>query len=57
MFFILLFQFVSNAEDVVIEDVGDGNLNYLYKVYKKENPSMGIIVKTAPAFIKVRIGH
>ena len=56
MFFILLFQFVSNAEDVVIEDVGDGNLNYLYKVYKKENPNMGIIVKTAPAFIKVRIG-
>jgi 5-methylthioribose kinase len=44
--------FESGAE-IVTEEIGDGNLNFVFRVYDANEPSNSIILKQAPPYIKI----
>ena len=39
-------------DEIVAEEIGDGNLNYVYKVKSVKNPNKAIIVKQAVPFLR-----
>lgn len=44
--------FAADAE-LVAAEVGDGNLNFVYRVFDVANPKSSLIVKHAPPYIKI----
>ena len=44
--------FDSDAE-LISEEIGDGNLNFVYRVYDAARPTCSVVVKQAPPYIKI----
>ena len=44
--------FSADAE-IVAEEIGDGNLNFVFRVYDVNEPSNSIVLKHAPPYIKI----
>ena len=47
-------QFIRDSpDDVVIEDIGDGYMNYVLRVHKLNERNTSVVVKHAPPYFKV----
>ncbi len=44
--------FDSDAE-LISKEIGDGNLNFVYRVYDAARPTYSVVVKQAPPYIKI----
>jgi 5-methylthioribose kinase len=43
----------SSFDDLHVEEVGDGNLNFVYKVHNRQNPAETVVVKQAVPFLRI----
>ena len=46
-------QIFSNLDDLEVEEVGDGNLNFVYKVRQRKNPEQTVVIKQAVPFLRI----
>ena len=42
----------SDLDDLEVEEVGDGNLNFVYKVRQRKNPEQTVVIKQAVPFFE-----
>ncbi len=45
--------FFSSDTDLHSEEIGDGNLNFVYRVFDTEQPEHSLVLKQAPPYIKI----
>ena len=43
----------SDLDDLEVEEVGDGNLNFVYKVRQRKNPKQTVVIKQAVPFLRI----
>src|SRR5689334_22145564 len=46
-------QHFTDPDDLVAEEVGDGNLNLVFIVRNRRAPDEGVVVKQAPPYLRV----
>ena len=46
-------QIFSDLDDLEVEEVGDGNLNFVYKVRQRKNPEQAVVIKQAVPFLRI----
>ena len=46
-------QIFSDLDDLEVEEVGDGNLNFVYKVRQRKNPEQTVVIKQAVPFLRI----
>lgn len=46
-------EILGDFTDLDIHEIGDGNLNYVFSVTKKDNPKKSVIVKQAVPFLRI----
>ena len=44
------FEYNTQIDSV---EIGDGNLNYVYRVFDTSNPERSLVLKQAPPYIKI----
>ncbi len=45
--------FFENHSQIDSVEIGDGNLNYVYRVFDSSNPERSLVLKQAPPYIKI----
>ncbi|MYB65272.1 S-methyl-5-thioribose kinase [Candidatus Poribacteria bacterium] len=45
--------FFATDAKLQVEEIGDGNLNYVYRVYDTSKPESSLVLKQAPPYIKI----
>lgn len=45
--------FFDSDTELISEEIGDGNLNFVYRVYDAARPTCSVVVKQAPPYIKI----
>ncbi|XP_046376771.2 methylthioribose kinase-like [Haliotis rufescens] len=45
-------QWAKDTSSVKVEEIGDGNLNEVFRVYPSEDPNNSVVLKHAPPYIK-----
>lgn len=45
--------FFETGVELCVEEIGDGNLNFVYRVYDAAQPECSIVLKQAPPYIKI----
>ena len=43
----------DDLDDLEVEEVGDGNLNFVYKVRQRKNPEQTVVIKQAVPFLRI----
>ena len=43
----------SDFSDLVVEEIGDGNLNFVYKVTNRNDPTQTVVIKQAVPYLRV----
>lgn len=46
-------DFFDPDADLLSEEIGDGNLNFVYRVFDTEQPEHSLVLKQAPPYIKI----
>lgn len=41
-----------NGDDMLVDEIGDGNLNYVYKISSLQNPELALILKQAVPYLR-----
>jgi 5-methylthioribose kinase len=41
-----------NGDDLLVDEIGDGNLNYVYKISSLQNPELALILKQAVPYLR-----
>ena len=47
-------EVLGSVEDVVITEIGDGNLNFVFRVARADDPTRSIILKQAVPYLRVK---